>query len=189
MYSVYADVHSDLMTISHSFFKIIWARFIRHARNEATPTADGTEMPVEEMPTVGATAAAAARASALAARTEARRMEGIIEVSAPSSDSADGADGSSAAARGAGAAAAGGGDDPTDLENISADEVFDALDLNHNGDITKAEFIRGLCKSVRAASFVGLPQKIRGGDESHAHFEEVFQSIDKNVRTSGSGGV
>lgn len=83
----------------------------------------------------------------------------------------------------------GGGDDPTDLENISADEVFDALDLNHNGDITKAEFIRGLCKSVRAASFVGLPQKIRGGDESHAHFEEVFQSIDKNVRTSGSGGV
>ena len=55
-------------------------RFIRHARNEAPEAPDGVEMSVNQMPTVGATAAAApARAAAIVARAEAHQTAGMVE--------------------------------------------------------------------------------------------------------------
>ena len=115
-----------------------FARFIRHARNEAS-AAGGVEMSVEQMPPVGAAAAAAARASAFAARREANRKAGAVDLIADVNVDTDGAGGGDVGGSGGAAAAAA----DVDLDNITADEVFDALDLNSNGDITKAEFIKG----------------------------------------------
>ena len=143
--------------------------FVRHARNE-TLAADGTEMSVNQMPTVGAVAAASVRASAFAARTEANRTAGVIAPIAENSSSiGTDKDGEADVPPPPPPAAdsSGGG---ADLAGITADEVFDALDLNSSGDITKAEFIKGKCTSSTAnieyhASFLpcGIPEGLTTG--------------------------
>lgn len=50
-------------------------------------------------------------------------------------------------------------------DGISPDEVFQLLDLDDNGYVTAAEFIKGLRKNKRAAGFFNLAQRVGEGKE------------------------
>jgi Ca2+-binding EF-hand superfamily protein len=55
--------------------------------------------------------------------------------------------------------------------------IFRSLDLNGDGRITKAEFIKALRGNSSLAETFHLPAEIREG-VAHAQFESVYQGID-----------
>jgi hypothetical protein len=60
-----------------------------------------------------------------------------------------------------------------------ADTLFAQLDRNHDGHVSKAEFIAALKSSSTMPELFHLPAQIREG-AAHAQFENVWQSIDRD---------
>lgn len=66
----------------------------------------------------------------------------------------------------------------TDLAQQKLQEVFETIDTNKDGLITKAEMIKTLRTRPQIASFLGLPSQIRQGDGSREYMEMFFQKMD-----------
>merc|ERR1719473_2608916 len=60
-----------------------------------------------------------------------------------------------------------------------AARVFEALDLNGDGKISRAEFIRTIRSSAEIAKVFDLPTTIRQ-EQGREAFEQVFQSMDND---------
>jgi len=57
-------------------------------------------------------------------------------------------------------------------------EIFDNVDRDGNGLVTKIELVKACRNNPNVAKFFQLPETIRQEDGSRARFEEVFQTID-----------
>ena len=64
------------------------------------------------------------------------------------------------------------------MAHIIAKQVFDMIDRDHNGLLTRAEIIVGVRKNPELRHLLGLPDHIRQEDGSRDLFEQVFQHID-----------
>ena len=62
--------------------------------------------------------------------------------------------------------------------------VFDAIDKNGDGLLSRAEAIKAVRKDEAVATLLGLPQHLRQEDGSRDSFEELFQAIDRDISKS-----
>ena len=53
--------------------------------------------------------------------------------------------------------------------------IFDTLDVNEDGQVSRSEMIKTLRTSPEARQLLGLPKHFRQGSKGHTQFEEVFQ--------------
>jgi len=77
-----------------------------------------------------------------------------------------------------GTASSSGDDNNVQSDDVSDTElrkVFDELDRNADGTVSRAEMIKALKTSPDVRILLGLPERFRQGSEDHTAFERVYQ--------------
>ena len=60
------------------------------------------------------------------------------------------------------------------------EQVFDEIDANHDGHLSRAELIHAVRESQSIADLLGLPRHIRQEDGTRDMFETIFRQLDTN---------
>ena len=70
------------------------------------------------------------------------------------------------------------GESPAAAEAGSLRALFDFMDKNGDGKVSRIEMIQALRKDPNTRKYLGLPAHFRQGSPEHAAFEAVFQRLD-----------